>query len=156
VSRQPARIRLAAATLAYLVVAACGNDIVSPGVPPELKHSWEVAFNRGDLNGVVNLYSADAQLVLTGSAPIKGRDAIRTEVEKILKSGVKVHIGSEQNVGSGDLAYVYGEYSMLEHEGGKEVEQGAYVEVWRRRGSTWLIDLDVNTTVPVPAEPVTK
>ncbi len=139
-----------------VLVAGCSNGVVSPGVPPELKHSWEVAFNRGDIDGVVKLYSPDAQLVLTGSAPIKGREAIRAEVEKILKSGIKVRIGSEQNAGSGDLAYVYGDYSMLEQEGGKEVEQGAYVEVWRRRMGTWLIDLDVNTSGPSPAGSASK
>ena len=66
----------------------------------------------------------------------------------MIKSGVKVKIGTDQNVGSGDLAYVFGHYSVLEHDGGKSVEEGSYVEVWRRRGSAWSIDLDVNSVGP--------
>jgi hypothetical protein len=61
----------------------------------------------------------------------------------MIESGVKVKIGSVQNVGSGDLAYVYGPYSVL-NASGQVVEAGSYIEVWRRRGGAWQIDLDVN------------
>jgi uncharacterized protein (TIGR02246 family) len=118
--------------------------VVSPGVSPELKHSWAVAFNRGDAAAIAALYSPDAQLVMSGSPPAHGQAAIRAAVETMIKSGVKVRIGTDQNVGSGDLAYVYGHYAVLEHDGGKSVEEGSYVEVWRRHGKAWLIDLDVN------------
>jgi ketosteroid isomerase-like protein len=65
---------------------------------------------------------------------------------------VKLRIGSAQNVGSGDVAYVYGPYSVFDHEGGREVESGTYIEVWRRRAGTWQIDLDINATGPaIPA-----
>ena len=37
----------------------------------------------------------------------------------MIKSGVKVRIGCAQNVGSGDLAYVYGPYSVLAPDGGR-------------------------------------
>jgi ketosteroid isomerase-like protein len=73
----------------------------------------------------------------------------------MIKSGVKVRIGTDQNVGSGDLAYVYGHYSVLDHEGGKSVEEGTYVELWRRRAGTWLIELDVNS-VGAAASPATS
>src|SRR6185437_8532134 len=92
--------------LAGLGLVACGAQVVSPGVSPELKHSWEVAFNKGDADTVAKLYSPDAQLVMTGSAPILGRAAIRAAVETMIQSGSKVRIGMDQNVGSGDLAYV--------------------------------------------------
>jgi uncharacterized protein (TIGR02246 family) len=135
-----------------VLLSACNSGgVVSPGVPPELKHSWEVAFNRGDAAAVVNLYSPDAQLVMSGSPPVRGQAGIRAAVETMIHSGVKVQIGSEQNTGSGDLAYVFGHYTVLDHEGGKSVEEGSYVEVWRRRQGNWLIDLDVNSVGPAPA-----
>jgi len=84
---------------------------------------------------------------------VEGRDGIHKAVDDMIKSGVKVRIGSAQNVGSGDLAYVYGPYSVLDREGGREVEKGTYVEVWRRRAGTWLIDLDVNSTGPAGVPP---
>jgi ketosteroid isomerase-like protein len=146
--------RLLCALSVVLALNACGDAVVSPGVPVELKHSWEVSFNRGDAAAVAALYSDEAQLVMSGSARIRGKAAIRTAIDDMIKSGVKLRIGAEQNVGSGDVAYVYGPYSVLEHEGGREVESGAYIEVWRRRAGVWLIDLDVNAVGPaIPAAP---
>lgn len=147
--------RLLAVFWVSLTFSGCGGaGVVSPGAPPELKHSWEVAFNRGDAAAIAALYSPDAQLVMSGSPPVHGQTAIKAAVEAMIKSGVKVKIGTDQNVGSGDLAYVYGHYSVLEHDGGKSVEEGSYVEEWRRRGGVWSIDLDVNSvgpaTVPTP------
>jgi uncharacterized protein (TIGR02246 family) len=140
--------------LVAAVLAGCGtSEITSPGVAPELKHSWEVSFNKGDADAVTNLYSAQAVLVMSGSKPVEGRDGIHKTVDDMIKSGVKVRIGSVQNVGSGDLAYVYGSYSVLDHEGGREVEKGTYVEVWRRRAGTWQIDLDVNSAGPAGLPP---
>jgi uncharacterized protein (TIGR02246 family) len=146
--------RLLCALSLMFALNACGDAVTSPGVPVELKHSWEVAFNRGDAAAVAALYSDEAQLVLSGTARIRGKAAIRTTINDMIKSGVKLRIGAEQNVGSGDIAYVYGPYSVLEHEGGREVESGAYIEVWRRRAGVWLIDLDVNAVGPaIPAAP---
>ena len=142
--KHPARSgRRAALALLGLAVTACSSGVVTPGVPPQLKHSWEVAFNRGDVEAVAALYAEDAQLVLSGAATIRGRAAIGAELRRIVQSGIKVRITSEQNAGSGDLAYVYGPYAMLDPTGAV-VERGSYVEVWRRRGGAWRIDLDVN------------
>jgi uncharacterized protein (TIGR02246 family) len=130
------------------LLAACSQPITQPGVPPELKHSWEVAFNRGDAAAVANLYAEDAQLVMPGSPPVRGKAAIRAAVEVMIKTGSKVRIGAEQNRGSGSLAYVSGPYSVFDHEGGHVVESGSYVEVWSRHDGKWLIDLDVNAVGP--------
>jgi ketosteroid isomerase-like protein len=119
---------------------------VSPGVSPELKHSWEVNFNRGDGPGVAALYGHDAQLIMSGSAPVRGAAAIRAVVDSMIRSGVKVHIESSENVGAGDLAYVFGTYSILDSAHGKIVEQGSYVEIWRHRNGEWKIAIDINAT----------
>ena len=137
-----------------LALTACGDSVVTPGVPVELKHSWEVSFNQGNSAAVAALYSEEARLVMSGSAPILGKAAIRKTVDDMIKSGVKLRIGTAQNVGSGDIAYVYGPYSVFEHEGGREVESGTYIEVWRRHAGAWQIDLDVNAVgAPVAAQP---
>jgi uncharacterized protein (TIGR02246 family) len=145
---------LAAIVACLAVLAACAPErSVSPGVPPELKHSWEVNFNRGDAAAVAALYAPDAQLLMSGSAPVVGAAAIRAAVESMIKTGVKVKIDAAQNVGAADLAYVYGAYSILEHAGGREVERGTYVEVWRRVDGAWKITIDINATgQAVPAQ----
>jgi ketosteroid isomerase-like protein len=145
---------LCALSVTLVLTTACSDGVVTPGVPIELKHSWEVSFNRGDGAAVAALYSEEAQLVMSGAAPVRGKAAIRTAVDDMIKSGVKLRISSAQNVGSGDVAYVYGPYSVLEHEGGREVEAGTYIELWRRRAGTWQIDLDINSIgPPIPTPP---
>jgi ketosteroid isomerase-like protein len=131
-----------------LVLAACmpAPSTTSPGVSPELKHSWEVSFNRGDASAVAALYAPDAQLVMSGAAPIRGVANIERAIEDMIKSGVKVRIDAEQNIGAGDIGYVYGTYIVRRGEGGPETERGAYVEIWRRRNGAWKIDLDVNAS----------
>jgi ketosteroid isomerase-like protein len=136
---------------AVLMLAACNNASHSPGVPPELKHSWEMAFNRGDSAAVAALYSEDAQLAMSGAAPVQGASAIRAAIDGMVKSNLKVRIGTERNVGNGDVAYVYGPYSVFDHDGDRLVESGSYVEVWRRHRGVWQIDLDVNAAGPLIA-----
>jgi ketosteroid isomerase-like protein len=134
---------------AALLLAACDNAR-SPGVPPELKHSWELAFNRGDSAAVAGLYSENAQLAMSGAAPVHGASAIRAAIDDMIKSNLKVRIGTEQNVSDGGVGYVYGPYSVFERDG-RVVESGSYVEVWRRRHGVWQIDLDVNAAGPLIA-----
>jgi uncharacterized protein (TIGR02246 family) len=129
-------------------LGACGQSFTQPGVSPERKHSWEVAFNRGDAAAVAALYADGAQLVMSGSPPVRGKAGIEEAVRKMIQSGVKVRIESQRNLGSGSLAYVYGPYAVLEKEGGREIETGSYVEVWSNHDGTWLIDLDVNAAGP--------
>ena len=153
-ARHAALGRLLCTIGVILALTACGDSVVTPGVPVELKHSWEVSFNQGNSAAVAALYSEEAQLVMSGSAPILGKAAIRKTVDDMIKSGVKLRIGATQNVGSGDIAYVYGPYSVFEHDGGREVESGTYIEVWRRRAGAWQIDLDVNAVgSPAAAQP---
>jgi len=128
------------------MVAACtpAPTVYSPAVPPELKHSWEVAFNRGDAAAVAALYTADAQLMMSGSEPIKGPRDIQQTVQGMIDSGLKVQIGATSNVGSGEIAYVSGTYEVRQGAEGPETEHGGFVEVWRRQNDEWRIVLDVN------------
>ncbi|HVW69456.1 MAG TPA: DUF4440 domain-containing protein [Steroidobacteraceae bacterium] len=135
--------------LGLALLSGCSTPVVSPGMPPELKHSWEVSFNRGDSAAVAALYSDNAELVMSNAAPVTGKTAIRAEIDRMIQSGAKVRIGAAQNVGSGDLAYVYGPYSVA-GQNGQVIEAGTYVEVWRRRGGVWRIDLDVNSVGAPP------
>jgi uncharacterized protein (TIGR02246 family) len=144
--------RVAVTWLSGCVLVACsGPSSVSPGVSPELKHSWEVSFNRGDSAAVANLYAPDAQLLMSGGEPIKGTRAIREAIDSMLKSGVKVHIDSTENVGAGDLAYVFGSYSIMS-PAQTETEHGTYVEIWRRRDGVWRITLDINAAGAPPRD----
>jgi uncharacterized protein (TIGR02246 family) len=136
-------LRGALATALALAVAGCGG-LQSPGLPLPQKRSWEDSFNRGNAAAIVALYAPDAELVMSGAAPVHGRAAIRAEVDKMVQSGVKVRIDTTRARQVGDLAYFYGPYSVSAKQG--VVERGMYLEIWRRHGEQWLIELDVNAT----------
>jgi uncharacterized protein (TIGR02246 family) len=133
-----------ACLMTSLTACVASPRVVEPGVPPELKHSWEVFFNQGNAKAVADLYAPDAQLVMSGAPPIRGTADIRRAVEEMIKTNAKVHIDVDSNVGAGDIAYVYGSYTISDGKVGREIERGSYVEVWRRREGAWAIVLDVN------------
>jgi ketosteroid isomerase-like protein len=143
--------RILCTSLLALLVASCAPASTSPGVPPELKHSWEVNFNKGDGAAVTALYAPDAELVMSGSETAKGTAAIAASIDAMIKSGAKVHILSSQNVGAGDVAYASGAYTIDDGKGGPLMERGGYVEVWRRIGGAWKIVIDINAAAPLPA-----
>jgi uncharacterized protein (TIGR02246 family) len=136
-------LRGALALALTLVVAGWGSP-ESAGAPVAKKRSWEISFNGGNPAAVAALYAPDARLVLSGEAPIRGRAAIRAEIDKMIQSGVKVSIDTARAEVVGDLAYFYGPYSVSSKR--RIVERGTYLEIWRRHGDQWLIELDVNAT----------
>ncbi len=143
---------LALATV--LALAGCQRRIDSEP-PLAQKRSWEVSFNRGDSAAAAALYAPDAELVMSGSPPIRGRAAIRAAIDSMIHSGVKVRIDTDRISAVGDLAYFYGPYSVLSDQ--RVVERGTYLEVWHRYGRQWLIDLDVNATgAPIGSTPQAK
>jgi uncharacterized protein (TIGR02246 family) len=140
-----------ACLMVSLAACAASPRTAEPGVPPELKHSWELSFNQGNAKAVAALYAPDAQLVMSGAAPIRGPADIQRALEEMIKTGAKVHIDVETNVGAGDVAYVYGPYTISDGKSGRVSERGSYVEVWRRRDGVWAIALDVNAVgEPLP------
>jgi len=143
--KMPAAVVLLFAS-ASILLACTNQSLVSPGISPELKHSWEVNFNRGDAAAVAALYAPDAQLLMSGSDPINGSAAIRVAVESMIASGVKVRIASSENVTPGDIAYVFGTYTIEDLTRAKEVEHGTYVEIWRLIKGRWKITRDINST----------
>lgn len=142
--------RGAVAMALTLTVAGCGAPN-STSIPLAQKRSWETSFNRADSGAVAALYAKDADLVMSGAAPVHGREAIRAEVDKMLKSGVKLRIGTDRVEAAGDLAYFYGPYTVSSDQG--IVERGTYLEVWHRTAGHWQIELDVNAT-GAPVNPI--
>ena len=141
-------LRLAPLMAAFLLVGGCGAGADS-AAPLARKRLWEVFFNRGDPAAVAALYARDAELVMSGVPPVRGRDAIGAAIAAMAHSGVKVRIDTERSAATGDLAYFFGPYRVLRQQ--RVVERGTYLEVWRRYGRRWLIELDVNAAgAPVP------
>ena len=143
--------RLALLIAAVLLVGGCGAR-TDNGAPLARKRLWELFFNRGDAAAVAALYARHAELVMSGTPPVHGRGAIGAAIAAMVHSGVKVSIGTDRIAAAGDLAYFFGPYRVLRQQ--KLVERGTYLEIWRRYGRRWLIELDVNAVgAPVPQGP---
>jgi len=137
------RLLVAVAFTSILGLAGC-STLPPADLPLAQKHSWETSFNRGDSAAIAALYAPDAELIMSGAAPIHGRDAIRAAVDDMIKSGVKVQIQSDRAEVAGNLAYFYGSYQVLSKQ--SIVERGTYLEIWRHAYSQWHIEYDVNAT----------
>lgn len=128
--------------LALAVIGFLGGCSSPTGPALARKRSWEVSFNQGHASAVAALYAPDAELVMSGETPIRGRTAIGAVIDKMVHSGIKVKISTDRAAAAGDLAYFYGSYETSSSR--NVVERGTYLEVWHRYGGRWLIDYDVN------------
>jgi uncharacterized protein (TIGR02246 family) len=81
------------ATAAMLVVpAAAADQHPDASAITAAASSWAEAFNRGDLEAVVDLYTSDAQLLPEGGEPIVGKAAILEFFEKLREAQPQVTI----------------------------------------------------------------
>jgi ketosteroid isomerase-like protein len=114
----------------------------------------KIATTSADWSAYTKLYYANDAIVNAANAPaIKGHDAIIAFLKGFPPStDFKVEI--LQVDGAGNIAYVYGTYTMVfTVPGGKpETDKGKYVEVWKRQADgSWKVILDTsNSDLPLP------
>lgn len=120
---------------------------------------WFDLYNRGDADGVANLYAEDGIIMPPGSAALVGRAAIReflvNDIAGSSAAGVRTNSGEITGVGvSGDLAWVSGTFSVTD-SAGATIDNGKYVSVYRRTDSGWELIRDVWNldSAPAPAAP---
>jgi ketosteroid isomerase-like protein len=104
-------------------------------------------------------YAGDALILPPNAEAIRGREAIISffgtfpPISDMQFDQVEVD-------GAGDIAYVYGKYSMTitSEEGEPVQDSGKYIEIWKRQADgTWKVSLDIfNSDLPIPEpEPLT-
>jgi ketosteroid isomerase-like protein len=99
-------------------------------------------------------YSPDAILMPPNQEVIQGRDAIAAFFEGYPPFTDLTFTPVEVD-GAGDIAYVYGIYSLMLILPGEEQpvpDNGKYIEIWKRQvDGTWKLALDIfNSDVPLP------
>ena len=94
------------------------------------------AFNKRDIEGMLNLYAPDAVLLPPDRPGVKGTEAIRELLRTMFEAGY-CHTSLERASMAhlGDLAVEIGEYSMqiAKKESPRRLENGKYVTAWRRQ-----------------------
>ncbi|MBI3850899.1 MAG: DUF4440 domain-containing protein [Verrucomicrobia bacterium] len=100
-------------------------------------------FARGDSAGVASLYTTNAQAFPPNSDIVSGKEAIQKLWQGVINSGVKDGTLKTLEVEAhGDTAHEVGTYTMI-GEGGKLLDSGKYVVIWKREQKKWKIHRDI-------------
>jgi uncharacterized protein (TIGR02246 family) len=111
--------------------------------------AWSAAVAKGDAKAVAAVYSADGQILASGSDPVKGTAELTKFMQGVLDEGVaSVVLTTLEVVGQGRYATEVGSYVMKD-KAGKEMDHGKYMELWRLEKGVWKLHRDMfNSSVP--------
>ena len=114
---------------------------------------WVEALGRGDAAGIAALYTPNAQLLPANGTVVSGQPAIQKYWQGAITSGFKaVTLTTIEAEACGDTAYEVGKYTVP-GEGGKVLDAGDYVVIWKRDRDQWKLHRDIWTTnTPAPGQ----
>ncbi len=113
---------------------------------------WEAAASRSDGPGVGALYTANGQLLPAQSDFVTGTQAIGQFWQAVFDSGIKgASLVTVEVESHGDTAYEVGKFELRD-AGGKVLDHGKYVVIWKKEGTSWKLHRDIWTTSVVPAK----
>jgi uncharacterized protein (TIGR02246 family) len=132
--------------------AAAQHGHVRAAIEAENK-AFIAAFRRGDSAGIAALYTTDGQLFPPSRDIITGTQAIEQFWRSALESGTKgATLTTVEVEDHGDTAYEVGTYTMI-GEGGKVLDSGKYVGIWKHAQGKWKLYRDIwNTNMPAPQQ----
>lgn len=133
-----------------LVAGAADAQTASPRAAIEAANArFSADFAKGDATAVASHYTTAAWAFPPNGDIVRGREAIGKLWKGVMDSGVKgVKLVTVEAEAHGDAAHEVGTY-VLTGEGGKALDTGKYVVVWKRAGGQWRIHRDIwNTSMP--------
>jgi len=149
-------IKLAPA-LALLIIVSANSAFAQKGdaraAIEAQNRKFIQAIEKGDAKALADLYTTNAMVLPSNSDFVKGRDAIKALFQGLMDSGVKGGSLTATEVEQfGDTANEVGVY-MMKDAGGKEVDRGKYIVVWKRENGQWKLHRDIfNSSLPPPAK----
>jgi len=114
---------------------------------------WMDAFNAGDAVTIAGLSSDDGALLPPNGRAIICRDAIYFYWKGLLTdSTTRVELVNVETVVEGDLGYKAGRFEMVDTSTGSSVDQGKYMQIWKRSPQGyWELHRDMwNSSVVSP------
>ena len=142
--------------VALSVVAGTASGAAAQAVGPRAaieaaNAKFSADFAKGDANAVASHYTASAWAFPPNGEITRGREAIGKLWKGAMDGGVKqVKLTTVEVEARGDAAHEVGTYVLI-GDGGKQLDNGKYVVVWKREGGQWKIHRDIwNTSAPAP------
>jgi uncharacterized protein (TIGR02246 family) len=145
--------RLATALLAIAALAACA-------APPSTDSSelaaatktWETAYKSGDAEAIAALYTDDARLLPPNAKMEQGRAAVVAAFGGMISAGLDLRLENVEVTVLGDLGHKIGRYTLTGPDG-STVDQGKFIDVWKRIDGEWKITSDIwNSDLPAAPE----
>lgn len=105
-------------------------------------------FKKGDSVALASHYLPDAELLFPNNEPLKG-DGILATWGSMLHMGVTdIKFQTTDLTAGGNLLVETGAFELM-GEGGKLIDKGKYVIVWKQTNGEWKIYRDIsNTSMP--------
>lgn len=140
-------------TLLLVVAVACGPPTAQESTELEAAaQGWEAALNAGDLDAVVALYATDARLLPPNGEMAQGAEAVEDSFGGMIDAGLQGELTTIEALVAGDLGHRIGTYKLMTGDG-TLVDEGKYIEVWRKMDGEWKISADIwNSDRPDAAE----
>lgn len=150
------RIPWCALVTALAVIAVAGPVAIAQTAGPRAaieaaNAKFSADFAKGDANAVASHYTSRAWAFPPNGEITRGREAIGKLWKGAMDGGGKqVKLTTVEVEAHGDAAHEVGTYALIS-DGGKPLDNGKYVVVWKREGGQWKIHRDIwNTSAPAP------
>jgi ketosteroid isomerase-like protein len=111
------------------------------------------AFNAQNVDGIINLYSAESLFMPPNSPSMRGHDAVRSYYKGLMEEGAaRLEMASDEISGFGQVAVQTGTYVLQVNGGGKlSRDRGKYMRVLRNTAGIWRIEKTIwSSDLPQP------
>lgn len=106
----------------------------------ELVTDWRRFWADDDVERLLELYTEDATLVYAGEPPVRGRDAIREQLDSLLRVSGEIQASLSDFDASGRMGLVNGLLTLSMNDGRRTwTATGLHMTVLIRRGRHWRI-----------------
>jgi ketosteroid isomerase-like protein len=108
-------------------------------VPKDVTSAVEACVAAADASGCANLYALDAQISEVGGQHVTGRDAILEFFKSQISPDLAMFSNATTNLADGNLGVVQGTYRIRNLKLGAFIEDGEFVNVYRKEGGAWKV-----------------
>lgn len=120
----------------------------------EVITDWRRFWAGDDVEHLLELYTEDATLVYAGEPPVRGREAIREQLDSLLRVSGEIQASLSDFDASGRMGLVNGLLTLSMNDGRRSwTATGLHMTVLIRRGRHWrirsqLLRLDLPSDLP--------
>ena len=127
-----------------LLVAFVGPAFAQKARIEAVNAKWVELFNKGDFEGIANLYTADATAFPPGAPMVKGRFAIGKMWKSLAEQASNPRLTTlDVKRLSPTAAREIGTFSLTTKGPSPEEISGKYLVVWQRVSGEWKLSADI-------------